>query len=138
MFQTFTGKQYLKIDIANNFGHDKLDWDDRIEWFNSHEHMLEDLVKEAEDPALFFASIQAWNQTKEGLATTYPISLDATASGIQILALLAGCEKSAKLCNVLDIGHRADAYTILYQLLLQRVGDTAKITRDDVKRAINQ
>jgi DNA-directed RNA polymerase len=36
--QTFTGKQYLQIDIANNFGLDKKPFADRLSWFNKNEH----------------------------------------------------------------------------------------------------
>lgn len=135
-FQRFTGREYLKIDIANNFGLDKKDWDERIEWFNSNEHQLETLTKEAEEPALFYAGLLAWDQTKAGVSSTYPISLDATASGLQLLSILSGCEKSGRLCNVIDTGHREDAYTGIYGFLLARVGDSAKISRDDVKKAI--
>ena len=65
-FQTFTGAQYLKIDIANNFGKDdqgrtldKLTWNQRIEWFDTYELELDSLVAKAEKPALFFAGVQA-------------------------------------------------------------------------------
>ena len=33
-FQEFSGKDYLRIDIANSFGLDKEDWDVRLAWFD--------------------------------------------------------------------------------------------------------
>lgn len=134
--QLFTGKQYLQIDIANNYGLDKEDWDARLDWFAQAEGNLEHIVKDAEEPALFYAATEAYRKAQRGEAIAYPISLDATASGLQILAALTGCRKSALLCNVVDAGKRMDAYTALYQLMLQRVGDTAKIERADVKKAV--
>ena len=79
--QMFTAQEYLKIDIANNFGLDKEDWRPRILWFNENEHHLEDLVKQADAPALFFAGVQAWRAVQRGEPIGYPISLDATSSG---------------------------------------------------------
>lgn len=136
MFQTFSGMQYLKIDTANNFGLDKEDWNTRIDWFDQVEGDLENLIKDAEEPALFYASVQAYRKAKRGEPVSHPISLDATASGIQILACLTGCEKSARLCNVVDAGRRMDAYTALYSSMLVRVGESAKIERKDVKQAV--
>ena len=108
-FQTFSGKEYLKIDIANNMGLDKEDWDVRIQWFDDNEHQLDALLKQAEEPALYYAGVQAWKKVKEGKPSGYPISLDATSSGIQLLAALTGDRKAARLCNVVDTGHREDA-----------------------------
>ena len=79
--QTFTSKEYLKIDISNNFGNDKLNWADRIKWFDDNEAHLMSLLDKAETPALYYAGVQAWNQVKQGEAIGYPIGLDATASG---------------------------------------------------------
>lgn len=134
--QTFNAKQYLQIDIANNMGHDKLNWNDRIEWFNSNEHQLLKLLPKAEKPALYFAGVQAWEATKNKKATGYPVSLDATSSGIQILSVLAGDEQAAKLSNVVDTGHRSDAYTALYEAMKRRTGSKAKYGREDLKRAV--
>ena len=40
--QKFTGKQYLRIDIANNFGLDKKTWTERFDWFQQHkDHLME-------------------------------------------------------------------------------------------------
>ena len=134
--QMFTGKQYLKIDIANNFGLDQEDWDVRLKWFDDNEHQLDKLIKQAEEPALFFAGIQAWKKTLKGEPSAYPISLDATASGIQLLACMTGDRKAARLCNVVDTGHREDAYTGLYTSMIEKLGDTAKIDRKGTKQAI--
>lgn len=135
-FQTFTGADYLRIDAANAFGLDKLDWDDRIIWFNENEHRLDSLVEKAEEPAMFYASIQAYSKAKRKEVINYPISLDATASGMQILSLLAGCEKSARLCNVVFNGKRMDAYTALYDIMMDVLGETGQIRREDVKKAV--
>lgn len=135
-FQTFTGKQYLKIDVANNFGLDKEDWDVRIKWFDDNEANLDGLIKQAEEPALYYAGVQAWKKACKGQSSGYPISLDATSSGIQLLAALTGDRKAASICNVIDTGHREDAYTSLYTTMLERVGEAAKITRKDTKNAI--
>lgn len=135
-FQEFTGKEYLKIDIANNFGLDKENWEERIAWFDHNEDQLENLLNQAKEPALFYAGVQAWRQVQKGRPSGYPISLDATSSGIQILAVLTGDPKAAALCNVVDTGRRQDAYTGLYQSMLNKIGEDAKITRDDTKKAI--
>lgn len=135
-FEIFTGIEYLKIDIASNFGLDKKPWQERISWFNANEHQLDDLITSADEPALFYAGVKAYRETLNGIPTGYLISLDATSSGLQILACLVGDNYAASLCNVLDIGTRADAYTIIYEDMLNQVGEAAKISRDDCKQAI--
>ena len=72
--QLFSGKQYLQIDVANNFGLDKEDWDTRLDWFAQTEGDLEHLVKDAEEPALFYASVEAYRKAQRSEAIAYPIS----------------------------------------------------------------
>jgi DNA-dependent RNA polymerase len=134
--QTFSGREYLKIDIASKFGHDKLDWDDRIQWFNDNEGKLHSLVQHAEEPALFYAGIVAWEKALDHKPCGYPISLDATCSGIQILAALACDRKAAEICNVVDTGHREDAYVSIYQKMVTKLGTSARIDRKATKQAI--
>ena len=134
--QTFTGMQCLAMDIASNFGLDKLDWDARLAWTAEHEDHLEDLLPKAEAPALYYASVQAYRAAQQGKPSGYPISLDAASSGLQLLAVLIGCEASAKLCGVVSTGHREDAYTTLYHAMCEEIGDTARIERKDTKQAV--
>lgn len=135
-FQTFTGVEYLKIDIANNFGLDKLDWQDRLSWFHKNEHQLDALLNQAKEPALFYASIKAYRDVQAGKPIGYMISLDATSSGLQLLAALTCDRRAAALCNVIDTGHREDAYTNIFQMMQKVIPQTATICRDDVKDAI--
>jgi hypothetical protein len=93
-------------------------------------------MKEADSPALFYAGIKAWMQAKAGKAIGYPVSLDATASGAQILAAMVGCEKSAQLCNVVDTGNREDLYTNIYQRMCERYGSTGEFDRLAAKQAV--
>ena len=147
--QTFTPEQYLMIDVANNFGHDKLPWDDRISWFQDNEYNLAELIPQAESPALFVAGIKAYSDHMQGMPISYPISLDATASGAQLLAAMVGCEISASQCNLVDTGKREDLYTNVYATMDELVEQIAqkmeasgmefeggKLERADVKDAV--
>lgn len=134
--QQFTGLQYLHMDIANHFGLDKEDWDVRLAWFYNHEDKLEHLLDKADSPAQYFAAVQAWRATQRNEPVGYAIALDATASGMQILACLTGDRRAAELCNVVNVGKRMDAYTAVYQKMLAKVGQQGRVTRDMVKTAV--
>ena len=134
--QTFTPSQYLKIDIASQFGHDKMTWDDRIQWFDANKDKLQDLMPMADNPALFYAGMLAWQAYEKGEPSGYPISLDATSSGLQILSVLTGDKLAAQICNVVDSGGREDAYTAVYEEMVRSINEVGKISRDMTKQAI--
>lgn len=140
-FQEFSPKQYLQIDIANNFGLDKKNWNERLAWFNEHEPVLENMLSQADEPALYFAGVQAWRAVQDGEAIGYPISLDATCSGMQILAAITGDRSAGQLCNVLDfteegVAQRRDGYTVIYDYMQNKLGNAGRISRDDAKQAV--
>lgn len=135
-FQEFTPIEYLMMDIAGSFGLDNKDWDVRLDWFQKHKHDLPGMMKLAKEPALYFAGMMAYEDYLAGKPSGYPVSLDATCSGMQILTVLTGDRLAAALCNVIDAGFRADAYTSIYQSMLVRVGQSGLITRDKTKNAI--
>jgi hypothetical protein len=131
----FTPLQYLQIDVASAFGLDRSDWSERLSWFAQNEHQLGAIVNQAKEPALFFAAAEAYATTLRGQPTGHMVSLDATASGIQILSLLAGDESAARHCNVLNTGHRQDAYTNI-DTLMRQVCNFAHVDRKDSKFAL--
>lgn len=134
--QTFTGIEYLKIDIANSFGLDKEIWETRLNWFDQNEHQLERLVNQADEPAMFYAGVQAYRDVQAGKPIGYMASLDATSSGLQILACLTGDRKTAELCNVVDVGFRENAYKALHDAMVARTGLGVGITLEMAKQAI--
>lgn len=137
--KTFTALEYLKIDIANSFGHDKKTWQERLSWFDeSIQYILHDTnlyATNADEPAQFLAGVMAYQKTLRGEPTGYLCGLDATASGIQLLSLMAGCETSARNCNLVDTGDRVDTYTQVHERINAILGSAQAFERKPVKQA---
>ena len=109
--QYFSGYDYVLIDLANQFGHDKMTWKNRIAWADSFELTeLLDIVDDAKDPILFQKAIFALMDAQLGEPSGYMVGLDATASGIQIMACLIGCPTTAANVNLGNTGYREDVY----------------------------
>lgn len=133
--QHFTGKQYLMIDIANNFGLDDQQYETRLAWFEENEHHLESLVADAEEPAQFLAGVFAWRDTLAGIPTGYMVGHDACASGIQILSALSGCKTSARNCGLTG-QKRQDVYTNAYAWMNEKLNVVGRLIRKVVKTAL--
>ena len=146
----FTGLEYLKIDIANNFGKDKLNYIDRIEWFNTElaprikaNSSIQDLMLEAEyaeEPELAFAGLQAYVKYLNREPSGYQISFDSTSSGIQIMSALTTDPSGMILTNLTYPEQRLDAYTEIYNIFLewnkQYPNQEISISRENIKSAI--
>ena len=147
----FTGLEALKIDIANNFGKDKMNYFDRINWFNSElapklgaNSSIQDLMLEAEYaevPELVFAGLQAYVKYLNQEPSGYMISFDSTSSGIQIMSALAGDTSGMLLTNLTYPEQRFDAYTEIYNIFLdkwhkQYPNQEINISRKNIKLAI--
>lgn len=148
-FIEYTPTEYLMIDIATNYGDiehnggivdlDKVNFEDRITWFKMQEKAgnLTNLISTADKPALYFAGLQAYNDVLEEKPIGYPVSLDACSSGLQILAVMANCEKSALKCGVVCTGNREDAYTSLFEDMKTHAGSLQlSATRSSLKKAV--
>ena len=140
MFKTYTGFQYLCIDIANSYGKDKDLFEDRIQWVLDNIKDLESLVPTADDQPLFLKAVMALRSSQKGNPTGHLISLDGVCSGTQIMSALTGCIKGATITGMIDPNVRADAYSSLTQemnsLMVQDGLKEITISRADAKEAM--
>jgi DNA-directed RNA polymerase len=106
---------YIKISIANAYGLDKLSWDNRIHWAEqvlaNKPTRVQDFINSADEPLLMEKGINAYYDANNGEPTGFIMGLDATASGIQIMSCMIGCDVTAKAVNLVDTGKREDVYT---------------------------
>ena len=132
--ETFNGKEYLAIDIANNFGLDKESWKDRINWVVSNYNDLESFTDQADDKFLFIKGVKALRATDKGEPTGFIMGLDATASGYQVMAALSGCKKTGEAVNLVYRGKRADIYRDVANYMNSNYG--TNVDRSMVKKPI--
>ena len=141
---TERGMFWLKVDIANHYGLDKLSFDERVAWVDQNEQILENLCDQAEEPLLYNEAVKAYRAADAGEEIGHIVRLDATASGPQIMSVLARDEIGMRNLNVLG-DKRADLYTDIAKIMYENTkdsaiwkefnGDFAKI-RKVVKKAI--
>ena len=134
--QTFTGWQYMLIDLANAFGLDKLLFEDRIEWANNNLHQLELLADKADTPPLFLKAAMAIRKVMKGQPSGHLVGMDACCSGIQIMSALTGCVAGATNTGLVDPTVRADAYSKTTEIMNVELGGTCEVSRDDAKDAL--
>ena len=132
----FTGWQYLLIDAANAMGHDKLLFETRIEWAESHLHELEALTDEADSKALYVKAVMAIRKAQAGLPTGHLVGLDACCSGMQVMSALTGCVTGAMNTGLVDPTKRADAYSTLRDVMADILGPEFQISRKPAKDAL--
>lgn len=112
---SYTGWQYLLIDVANHYGLDKLTFEDRIQWAEDH---LSDLEILADDPSVdrkarpqYLKACMAIRAAQRGEPTGHLVAFDAVCSGAQIMSAATGCVNGARATGLVDPDRRADAYT---------------------------
>lgn len=144
MRQQFSGMDYLRIDIANQFGLDKKLWEERTSWTKDNESRLEAITTKADSPVLFAKAVNAYRMAKDGIATGHYMGLDAICSGISLLSALTGCVEGASHTGLVDTGKREDAYTSAVEVMNMYLPEELHLTLDgsgdlcrgDVKEAL--
>ena len=110
---TEQGLANLHIAIANHAGKDKLTWQDRYDWA-----VMQNVDKISwDEPILGRKAVRALKDTLEGKPSGYVMNLDATSSGLQIMAVISGCKQTAKWVNCTDPAIRYDIYTEIANLM---------------------
>lgn len=132
--QTFTGLEYIKIDVANQFGLDRLDWNDRIHWFNNNEPHLEQIIERSDKLLAFEKGLKAFRAAEAGEPIDFVMGLDATASGIQMMGAMSGCHLTSRAVNLVNTGHREDVYQCVATEMSEYLNQ--EIDRSAVKKPI--
>ena len=137
--KTFTGWEYLLIDVCNQFGGDKLLFEQRIAWAEENLDRLESLVEFAETKPLYMKGVQAIRKAQKGIPTGHLVEMDACCSGIQIMSAMTGCIAGAMSTGLIDPNVRADAYstlTVTMNEILHAQGSSVDVQRSDAKAAL--
>ena len=122
-----SGLFFLKFQVANTWGEDKLSIDDRVQFVDDNIDTLLDIGKDpvnnkrwldADSPFEFLAAIvelykamQLDDPTK--FRSGLPIALDATCSGLQWLSALSQDKVAGALCNLTDNKELGDYYNFI-------------------------
>ena len=117
----------LYIAIANHAGKDKLTWKKRIDWVCKQDI---DNIK-WDKPILGRKALRALKDTCKGKPTGYVMSIDATSSGIQIMAVISGCRETAKYVNCINPNVRYDLYTEVAKMMNKKLKE--RVPRPIVK-----
>jgi len=137
--QTFTGKDYVRIAIANAYGLDKELFETRIEWVSSKSmEELYALVEKADEPPIMYAGILALEDAMAGRPSGFMVGLDACSSGLQLMGAMMNCDVTAENTGLIDPNVRADIYTEVTKVmnqLLSKKGISVAPSRKGVKQA---
>ena len=126
---------WLKLHLANLIATDpwsdenidKQHIDSRVNWVNDHQSKLLDIAHNYESnltwidfdkPLTGLAALldfAAYIKHGEGYKSHLWCTIDASCSGLQILASLMRCEDTAKLVNLIDNPKPFDIYTLIFE-----------------------
>jgi hypothetical protein len=122
----------LYIALANARGFDDWTWERRIAWAKK-QTVAESFIipKGTKYPEKYAKTIRALLDYKDGNESGMLMELDATASGIQIMAAITGCMRTAKEVNLIDSKHRRDVYKSVAKKMSASIGRT--MVREDIK-----
>lgn len=133
---TYTGFEYLLIDVSNHFGMDKELFETRIQWGRDNLDRLESQTPLAESPLLFAKAVTAIRKAQLKLPTGHLVAMDACCSGLQIMSAITGCISGARSTGLVDPNRRADAYTEQTARMQGILGGNFNVSRSDAKSAL--
>jgi DNA-dependent RNA polymerase len=133
----FTGWQWLLIDAANQYGHDKLTFEKRIEWAEDNIDVLDqpEWVVLAETKPLYIKAVMAIRKAQQGIPTGHMVGVDAICSGVQIMSVMTGCVSGARATGLIDPDDRSDAYSAVTTEMGVILGGAVNVSRSDAKDA---
>ena len=144
-------EDWLSFQVATTYGLDKATIKDRLEWTDANHHLITRIAEDpigclpdwesAEEPWLFLAACDEYYHCcikRDRDYTALPVAVDATCSGLQILAGLCRDASTASLVNVLPGERPADAYRTVAEHAKPHVAESIRphMDRSTVKRVV--
>jgi DNA-directed RNA polymerase len=125
-FMDDEAEKWLRFQLATTFGLDKETINERLAWTYENEWLVEEIATDpigqrhewenVEEPWQFLAACDEFYHCvikRDRISTGLPVAIDATCSGLQILAGLAKDKSTAQLVNVLPSDKPQDAYKVI-------------------------
>ena len=150
-FLTVEAEDWLAFQVATTYGLDKKTMRERLDWVSSN-HDLITLIsldpvgrlsdwEVADEPWQFLAACDEYYHcviTCNRHSTRLPVAVDATCSGLQILAGLARDASTAKFVNVTPSDKPQDAYKAVVNAAMPKIPDRWKhhVDRGVAKRLV--
>ena len=113
---------WIGFHLSTTYGNDKATLADRIQWVKDNQALITRVAEdpignhewhEADEPWSFLAACLEYHAifiAKTKTTSGLPIGIDATCSGLQHLAAMTKCGRTAALVNVTPTPKPADAY----------------------------
>ena len=132
----YSGWEWLLIDACNNWGGDKLLFEERIQWATDNLSNLEAFADQAETKPLYIKAVMAIRKAQQGKPTGHLVAVDGVCSGVQVMSALTGCISGADATGLVDPNRRADAYTQTTAVMNDILGGGLKVSRKDAKDSL--
>ena len=137
---TKKGMEWIKFQLATTYGLDKATMQERLDWIDNAENyalvqrVWRDPVgnladwENADEPWLFLAACNEFCELhfEHRFHTHLPVAVDATCSGLQILAGLARDASTARMVNVIGSEKPQDAYATIASRSVEAIPDRLK------------
>ena len=136
---TGTGADWLCFQVATTYGLDKACMQDRLRWAHDNWSLISRVAlnpldniadwEYADEPWLFLAACEEFYSVVIAETRTHthlPVAVDATCSGLQILAGLSKDASTARMVNVIGGPKPQDAYAVIALHSMDAIPDRLK------------
>ena len=150
-FLTPEAEEWLAFQVATTYGLDKKPIRERLDWAQSNHELITliacdpignlHLWENADEPWQFLAACDEYYHCLiecDKSHTSLPIAVDATCSGLQILAGLARDASTARLVNVLPGDKPADAYKTVAEAMIPLLSAEDKWLGEHIDRSVTK
>ena len=133
-FLTPESEEWLAFQVATTYGLDKAPMNERMEWVKDNQELITRIATDpigniheweaADEPWTFLAACEEYYYCLIDCSRSYtslPIAVDATCSGLQIMAGLAKDASTAAMVNVLPGCKPQDAYRAVAEACIDEI-----------------